>query len=110
MLASAMVLRALIAALLSCASASLPAGAQAVAVPDCTVDGTLADDDEFIRLVDLKPPLPSAALRMPADHGERWLDRAGIRLEDTAQQSLRSAVARVGPSQRIARGNTWHSI
>ena len=45
MLASAMVLRALIAALLSCASASLPAGAQAVAVPDCTVDGTLADDE-----------------------------------------------------------------
>ncbi|MBX9946270.1 MAG: hypothetical protein K2Y40_19505 [Reyranella sp.] len=45
-----MVLRPLIAALLSLAGAVSPigvqlAGAQPVAVPDCTVDGTLTDDD-----------------------------------------------------------------
>ena len=45
MLASAMVLRVLVAALLPLLSASFPVGAQPVATPDCTVDGTLTDAD-----------------------------------------------------------------
>jgi len=73
-------------------------------------DGTLSDNDEFIRLIYLEPPLPSAALRMPPDHGERALDRPGIRLDDTAQQRLRSAVARDSTPKGLARNNAWHSV
>jgi hypothetical protein len=78
-------------------------------------DSAFTDDDELIRLVDVESPLACAWLRMPSDDADVVIPRAftGHALASSAeqaQQRLRSAIARYGPSQGLAAGHARHSV